>query len=145
MAPCVIVNELSDGLATWLLQQQVLSDMYSASAVKRETKVCFLLRQLTDPPPTLNIKPDVDLWSSMSPAKSASEEPVQPTDSLLLKINTASDVSKDTLTPFQLACTEQEIYHMGVFCSIKTGFLRPSHICDQLWENLPFKHPAGCS
>ena len=61
--------------------------MYSASAVERATQLCFLLLQLTGPPPILNRYPDVDLRSSISPAQSASEKPVQSIDESLVNCN----------------------------------------------------------
>ena len=44
-----------------------------ASVVDRAMHVCFLLDQVIDPPRKKNMLPDVELLSSMSPAKSASE------------------------------------------------------------------------
>ena len=51
------------------------SAMYSASAVDKATLVCFLLRQLTAPPPIVNRYPDVDFRSFTSPAQFESEYP----------------------------------------------------------------------
>ena len=60
-----------------------VSDIYRASAVDMATQDCFLLPQLTVAFPILNKYPDVDFLSSISPAQSKSENPVQSDDSVL--------------------------------------------------------------
>lgn len=49
--------------------------MYSASVDDNATVRCFFEHQLTGPPFSMKIKPEVDFQSSLSPARSDSEYP----------------------------------------------------------------------
>ena len=84
----VISREFPGSVRTCLSQidswPALYNAMYFASAVEQATHFCFLLLHNTAPPVSINSYPDVDLLSFVSPAQSASLNPIHAVASPLL-------------------------------------------------------------